>query len=175
MVHWNSILTTFADGCFTDIWSPPPLLMTGSLQCDLDHLGRWLAHWNLITGILVDCWFTLNLLIGIYWNLIVCWWLANLSLISTVMVDGCCTDTWSQQPWLMAGSHLTWSRAHLLIGIYWNLISTALVYGWFSETWSGLSWLISGSPKFDLNNFYWWLVNWYLTSTTIVDNWFTVI
>ena len=113
--------------------------MAGSLKLDLNNLGWWLVHRN---------------------------------LISTVLVDE--TETWSRPPRSMAGSHLTWSRAHLLIGIYWNLISTALVHGWFTDTWSQQPWLMAGLLKLDLN-FCWWVVHWNSISTTFVDDWFTDI
>ena len=102
LAHWNLISTlvddwfteiwsALVDGCFTEIWSrpscsmagshltwsQPPWLMAGSLKFDLDRLGRWVVHLNLISTVSVDGYITLN-------------------LISTALVDGWLTEIWSR-------------------------------------------------------------------------------
>ena len=84
LIDWNLISTVLNDGWFTEIWSPLSWVMSDSLKRDLDRLGRCLAHLNLISAVLVDGCFTLN-------------------LISTPYVDGWFLETWSL-PWLMSGS-----------------------------------------------------------------------
>ena len=129
--------------------------MTHSPKFDLHRLDRWLVHWNLISAVSVDDWFTLN-------------------LIARTLVDRQFTEIWSRPPNSTAGSlnlnlNLCWWLVH------WNLISTTLVEGWFTEIWSRLSWSMSGSLKFDLGRFGPWLVHWNLISTTPVDDWFIEI
>ena len=79
LIHCNFISTELVDERFTEIWSRPSWSMSGSLKLDFGCLGRYLAHSNLISAVVVNCWFTLNLL-------------------PTTLVDGWFTEIWSRPP-----------------------------------------------------------------------------
>ena len=91
---WNLISTTLVERWFTEIWSRLSWSMSDSLKLDLGslgwwllhwHLSWWLVHWNLISTVLIDVWFTLN-------------------LISSTLVDGRFTEIWSRPSGSMASS-----------------------------------------------------------------------
>ena len=145
------------------------------MKFDLECRGRCLAHLNLISSVLVDGCFTLNLIS----TLVDDWFTQILSRPSWSMSGSRKLDlgslgrflahlTWSQPPWLMAESpkfyldRLGRCLAHL------NLISAVLVHWWFTETWCQPPLLMTGSLKFDLDGLGQWLAQWNLISTTLV-------
>ena len=170
------------DGWFTETWSQPHLLMSGSLKFELDRLGWWLDYRNLIAAALVDCWFTET------------WSRPSWSMAGSHL-------TWSRPPWLMGGSlKFDLDRLRLCL-VDRNLISNVLTDVWFYETWSRssrsisgshLTWfqplcLMAGSLKFDLDRVLSmagslklelgrldrWLVHCNLISSVFVDVWLT--